>query len=145
MSSAFSLIEVIVVVLILAVLSVLTVPIYVSFTDRAAMTAAEGDLLRCAANIERRLLDEGTLGLLADSDLDGVGDAVTGEVAGEVCRASARGYRVEVVQASDDFFLLHAVPEEESGGLLLGYDAFGNTLIDRNADGDFDDAEEQIW
>ena len=144
-SSAFSLVEVMIVVLIVAVLAAITVPIYVGFTNSAARTAAEGDLLRCGARIERRLLDGDSLEAVADSDGDGVGDAATGAIASALCTSGARDYHLEMAEAEGSFFVLHAVPEADSDLPLLAYDADGNTLIDRDQDGDFDGADERIW
>ncbi len=144
-SAAFSLTEVMIVLLIVAVLAVITVPTYVGFTQRAAQTAGEGDLLRCGASLERRLLDDGSLANISDRDGDGVGEAATGAIALDVCTPGARDYQVQVVEAEDNFYVLHAVPADDSDLPLLGYDAHGNTFIDLNGDGDFDDADENIW
>ncbi len=144
-SSAFSLAEVMVVLLILAVLAFITVPTYVGFTDRAAQTAGEGDLLRCGASLERRLLNGDSLIGISDSDGDGSGDATTGAIARDVCVTTASDYQVQVIHAEGDFYLLHAVPAADSDLPLLGYDAYGSTFIDQNGDGDFDDPDEMIW
>ncbi|MCY4200001.1 MAG: signal peptidase II [Gammaproteobacteria bacterium] len=145
MRSAFGLAEVMVVLLIVAVLAVIAVPTYVGFTARAERTAGEGDLLRCGASIERRLLDGGSLAGISDSDGDGVGDAMIGVIAPEVCVASAGEYQVEVISADGDFYLLHAVPKDGSDLPLLGYDAEGHTFVDLDGDGDFDEPDERIW
>ncbi len=145
-ANGFTMVEVLVTILILAVLALITVPTYVSFTDRAERTAAEGDLLSCGAGLERLLLEgASSLEQAADSDGDGLGDAAKGPPASEVCSPRSTRYEIEIRESSQEYFLLYAVPESNSDLPTLAYDAWGSTLVDLNGDGDFDDDEESVW
>lgn len=144
-AKGFTMVEVMVVILIIAVLAGIAVPAYVAFKDRAERIAAEGDLLNCGAGIERILLEGASLDQAADTDDDGLGDAATGPPAPHVCSPRSTRYQIEIREGSQDYFMLYAVPEEDSGLPTLAYDAWGSTLVDLNADGDFDDEEERVW
>lgn len=143
--NGFTMVEILVAILILAVLALITVPAYVSFTDRAERTAAEGDLLNCSAGLEQLLLTGDSLGQAADSDGDGLGDAAEGPPAAEVCSPRSTRYRIEIRESSQDYFLLYAVPEAYSDLPTLAYDAWGSTFVDLNGNGEFDGDEESVW
>lgn len=144
-SKGFTLMEVLVVILIISVLAMIAVPAYVAFNERAARIAAEGDLLNCGAGLERLLLENASFDQAADTNGDGLGDAATGAPAPNVCWPRSTRYQIDIREASNDYFILYAVPESDSGLPLLAYDASGSTFIDLNEDGDFDDEEERIW
>ncbi len=144
-AKGFTLVEVMIVILIIAVLTAIAVPAYIVFSDRAEQIAAEGDLLNCGAGLERMLLERASLEQAADTDYDGLGDSSTGPPAPDVCSPRSTRYKIDIRQASQDYFLLYAVPEADSGLPTLAYDAWGSTLVDLNADGDFDDEDERFW
>ena len=144
-SKGFTLMEVLVVILIIAVLAGIAVPAYIAFSDRASRIAAEGDLLNCGAGLERLLLENASFDQAADTDGDGLGDSATGPPAPEVCSPRSTRYQIDIVEASQDYFMLYALPEADSDLPMLAYDAWGSTYVDLNADGDFDDEEERVW
>ncbi len=144
-ASGFTLLEIMVTLAIIAVLALIAVPTYVAFSDRAERTAAEADLLSCAAGLERLLLEGASVDEAADNDGDGLGDAATGTPAARVCSPRSSRYALEIREFSQDTYRLEAVPEADSGLPRLAYDAEGATLVDLDADGDFNDEGENTW
>ena len=146
-AAGLSLVEVMAVLAILAVLAAVALPIYRGYALRAERTSAQAELLRCAQGMERHAGRTGSYAGTADADGDGVADADTGPVSADVCAVDADAYRVTVA-ADARRFVLQATPA--AGGVAAGdgtlaLDSVGARRWDRNADGDFDDADENSW
>ncbi len=147
-AAGLSLVEVMAVLAILAVLAAVALPIYRGYALRAERTSAQAELLRCAQGMERHAGRTGSYAGAADADGDGAPDADTGPVSADVCAVDANAYRVTVASADARRFVLQATPAAggvAAGDGMLALDSVGARRWDRNADGDFDDADENSW
>ncbi len=145
---AFSLLELLVAVAILVVLVSVAVPVYTAYGLRAHRVNAQADLLRCAQGLERHATETMGYAMALDTDGDGVGDASTGPVSANLCVVAAGAYVVSVRAASPTDYVLRATPREGGAAAtegVLELDGTGARRWDRNADGDFDDADERRW
>ena len=145
----FSLIELMVAVALLAIVTAVALPIYQSYSVRAARTSVQADLLRCAQGMERHASARMNYERAVDSNDDGVGDVSTGPVSRNICIVDAAQYDVTVQFADAGRFVLRARPSRPSSAVgrdgMLELDSAGGRRWDRNNDGDFDDGREREW
>lgn len=144
----FSLIELLVTVAILAIVVAVAVPVYSGYSLRAQRTNAQADLVRCAQGLERHAAETMRYTPAVDTDGDGLADASTGPVSANLCAISAQDYDTTVHAATPGSFVLRATPKENAaaaGDGLLELHSGGVRRWDRNADGDFDDPNENSW
>ena len=143
----FSLIELLVALVVLALLSAVAVPIYVQYADRTFRREAQADLLRCAQGMERLASVNFSYANAADSNGDGVGDALVGPVATAVCAGtSPERYRLSVAASATDYVLTATPIGPMAGSGVLTFDSAGRRAWDRDADGAVEpDAGENSW
>lgn len=145
----FSLIELMVAAAILAIAVAVALPIYNAYTVRAERTGIQAALMRCAQGMERHATTAMSYASAIDSDGDGVGDASTGPVSGNICTVESTAYEVTVSMADADRFVLRARAAHADNMVgddgMLELDSAGARRWDRNDDGDFDDDRERDW
>ena len=148
-AAAFSLLEIMIALAVVAVVLAVAVPAYQGYTVRAYRTQAQADLLQCAQGMERHAASTMGYGGAVDVDGDGRGDQSTGEVSENLCRTTSTRYRLSVRRADANHFVLRAQAVSATSLVAadgaLELDATGERRWDRNADGDFDDADERGW
>lgn len=146
-SHGLSLIELMAALAVVAVVAAVALPIYDGYSTRGHRAGAQADLVRCAQAMEAHANETSSYALAVDTDADGVGDASTGPVSGNLCSVSSR-HAIALVRADAGGFVLRATPSA-AGRLaadgVLETDATGARRWDRNNDGDFDDAHEWSW
>ncbi len=145
--SGFSLLELIAALAILSLLAGFATPLYTQYVDRGHRSSARADLLRCAQGMERHASWTFSYRAAIDADGDGVGDTDTGPVTPNLCSPSSTRHHLLLADAGAAHFLLRAAPYAPHPATdgALGIDADGNRWWDRNADGDFKDADEDHW
>lgn len=143
---AFTLIELMAALGILAILAVLASPVYTRYSVGTHRAAAQADLLRCAQGMERHASLAFSYVSAIDSDGDGVGDLDSGQVTPNVCTPASNQYRIDLVEAGANGFLLRASPLHPDnvvdGDGDLALDGFGGRFWDRNDDGEFGPGED---
>ncbi len=145
----FTLIELLIAMAILAIISAVAVPLYTQYSQRTFRAEAQADLMRCAQGMERMGAINFTYVNALDTDADGVGDANTGAVTANVCTVTTGNYTITVEgPPTATSFIVRAVPDANtpvSGTGSLEMDATGSRRWDSNADGDYDDPNEDSW
>ena len=145
----FTLIELMIALAILAIISAVAVPLYTQYSQRTFRAEAQADLMRCAQGMERVGSMNFTYVNALDTDADGVGDANTGAVTPNVCTITSNNYAITVEgPPTVNTFIVRAVPQASTpvtGTGNVEMDSAGNRRWDSNADGDFDDANEDSW
>lgn len=145
----FTLIELLIAMAILAIISAVAVPLYTQYSQRTFRAEAQADLMRCAQGMERMGAINFTYVNALDTDADGVGDTNTGAVTANVCTVTSNNYTITVEgPPTANTFIVRGVPNANtpvSGTGNLEMDAAGSRRWDANADGDFDDADEDSW
>jgi len=145
----FTLIELMIALAILAIISAVAVPLYTQYSQRTFRAEAQADLMRCALGMERVGSMNFSYVNALDTDADGIGDANTGAVTPNVCTVTSTNYTITVEgPPTANTFIVRAVPDANtpvSGTGNMEMDAAGSRRWDSNADGDFDDANEDSW
>ena len=145
-SQGLSLIELMAALAVIAVVTAVALPIYDGYSSRGQRASAQADLVRCAQAMEVHVNETNSYALAVDTDADGLGDASTGLVSGNLCSVSSK-HAIVLVRADASGFVLRATPSGagRSADGVLEIDATGARRWDRNNDGDFDDADEWSW
>ena len=142
----FTLIELMAALGILAILAVLASPVYTRYSVGTHRAAAQADLLRCAQGMERHASLAFSYHSAIDSDGDGVGDLDSGQVTPNVCIPTSNQYRIDLVEAGANGFLLRASPihpgNAVDGDGDLALDGSGGRFWDRDDDGEFGPGED---
>lgn len=148
MAKGFTLIELMAALGILAILAALASPLYSRYSLGAHRTMAQADLLRCAQGMERHASLAFSYRSAVDADGDGIGETDLGPVTPNICEPTSTHYRIDLVDAGVEGFLLRASPVRSGNAVDgdgdLALDAFGGRFWDRNDDGDFG-AREDTW
>lgn len=148
MARGFTLIELMAALGILAILAALATPLYTRYSVGAHRAMAQADLLRCALGMERHASFAFSYLSAVDADGDGIGETDRGLVTSNICAPTSTHYRIDLVDAGVEGFLLRASPVRSGNAVDgdgdLALDAFGGRFWDRNDDGDFG-AGEDTW